>query len=542
MELKILAETPQQKGKEFERLMAMVLDRLGYTNFRFNIHATGMELDIKANHKVTNNPIICECKAHQEEIGSTDLVTFYGKFNTEKGVDETTKGLFFSVSGFNGTAVEWYDRYVPSYDKNNFKIFNNDEIIKLLIQTGFLISENELEEKIESHVNHRLEKRYIVFIEFRPYFVQIYRINDESLRFSILTGEGNLASKAIYDQISKLDGELSRIPLVDLEIVDKVILSLLDMNKKSQKQISEEITETYDNVKFALEDMKSDNILESEIQNSEEIFSLNEDITTLTKLVKRFYDSKSQFIFMSSKYLENSINDKYLDYLSNRFKIDFEKDYKTMLLRSSKIFPTVLYYLLLSNVASYTNYYEQKLVISKSSEIPQIDTSVISGLTTELLQIMLNDFKKMPAKYQSEKGIDGHYLQINLRLASEFSLILDIKSDGRFMLMKAGGPIKIGELVSASDMSVFLRTGNIQMSLQLLDDAIKYFDKVIEGTDNKDWLKAAWTHKGLCHMAKGDHTNANSCFDKALEIDPNLIEAKRNKENCKELEKQHKTD
>ena len=67
-------------------------------------------------------------------------------------------------------------------------------------------------------------------------------------------------------------------------------------------------------------------------------------------------------------------------------------------------------------------------------------------------------------------------------------------------------------------MSGFLRTGNIQMSLQLLDDAIKHFDKVIDGTDNKDWLKAAWTHKGLCYMAKEDYPKADNCFNKALEI------------------------
>jgi tetratricopeptide (TPR) repeat protein len=541
MNLKILAETSQQKGKQFERLMAMILDKSGYTNFRFDIHATGMELDIKANHKVTNDPITCECKAHQDEIASRELVTFYGKFNAEKGHSKLTKGFFFSTSGFNGTAVEWYEKSVPIYDKDNFKIFNNYEIIKLLIQTGFLISEEELEEKIKSHVNHKLEKRYIIFIEFRPYFVQIYRINEESQRFVILTGEGNLASRTIYDQILKLDSEISGIPMVNLEILDKVILSLLDRNIKSQKQISEEITETYDNVKFALEDLKSDDILDIKIQKSEEIFSLKEDIVTLTKLVKRFYNSKYQFTFMSSKYLENSINDEYLDHLSDRFKIDFEKDHKTMLLRSSKIFPSVLYYLLLSDVTPYTNYYKQKLEISKGSEMSQIDTSVISGFTTELLQIMLNDFKKMPTKYQFEKGIDGHYLQINLRLASEFNLIFDIKSDGRLMLMKAGGPIKIGELDSASDMSVFLRTGNIQMSLQLLDDAINYFDKVIKGTDNKDWLKAAWTHKGLCYMAKEDYPKADNCFDKALEIDPELIQAKQNKEKCKELEKQRNT-
>ena len=70
----------------------------------------------------------------------------------------------------------------------------------------------------------------------------------------------------------------------------------------------------------------------------------------------------------------------------------------------------------------------------------QIDIDVIGGFISELSQIMWNDFKKMPKKYQSEKGIDGYYLQIDLRLASEFKLIFALKSDGRFVLMKAGIP------------------------------------------------------------------------------------------------------
>jgi hypothetical protein len=45
MRIKILGKTDQLKGRAFERLMCILLYYLGYTDFRFDIHYTGMEID-----------------------------------------------------------------------------------------------------------------------------------------------------------------------------------------------------------------------------------------------------------------------------------------------------------------------------------------------------------------------------------------------------------------------------------------------------------------------------------------------------------------
>lgn len=49
-----------------------------------NVRTTGMELDILAKHKVTKEQILCECKAHDHEIGPQDLNDFFGKLNHQR--------------------------------------------------------------------------------------------------------------------------------------------------------------------------------------------------------------------------------------------------------------------------------------------------------------------------------------------------------------------------------------------------------------------------------------------------------------------------
>jgi hypothetical protein len=62
LKIKILGKTRQRKGRTFERFMKIILDHMDYTDFRPNPRYTGMEIDIKAKHKVKDESLICECR------------------------------------------------------------------------------------------------------------------------------------------------------------------------------------------------------------------------------------------------------------------------------------------------------------------------------------------------------------------------------------------------------------------------------------------------------------------------------------------------
>jgi restriction endonuclease Mrr len=109
LEIRILGATPQKKGRAFENLMHIILDKLDYADFMSPVSTTGMEFDIITKDKRTQESVLCECKAHDEPIATGDLLKFFGKLCHERSKNKALRGAFFSTSGFNGTALKNYD-------------------------------------------------------------------------------------------------------------------------------------------------------------------------------------------------------------------------------------------------------------------------------------------------------------------------------------------------------------------------------------------------------------------------------------------------
>ena len=151
----MLADSTQEKGSAFERLMVLILDKLGYTDIRTKVHTTGMELDIEARHKVTGRSVLCECKAHVEEIGTDELKKFLGTLAHERSIHKDELGMFFSLSGFKGTARRWYDELDDEH-KEFLKIYDNFGIFELLKQADVIIDEQEIKTIIEKNTDNVL--------------------------------------------------------------------------------------------------------------------------------------------------------------------------------------------------------------------------------------------------------------------------------------------------------------------------------------------------------------------------------------------------
>lgn len=227
MRIKVLGENPDVKGKSFEKLMVTILDRLGYDDIITRIHTTGMELDIEAKHKVTKNPLICECKAFDQPIGTSHLTDFLGKIVHEETDTITPDGKFFSLSGFIGTASKWYDELKPT-TKERFKIYGNEGVISLLNDSGLLLPSEHIDKIIRKNTEYSLGERYGVFFESYLYIVQILKIGGSASHYIILTAEGEIVHKTIEEAVVKLDETLQSLTRIDLAILEKVTLNLLE--------------------------------------------------------------------------------------------------------------------------------------------------------------------------------------------------------------------------------------------------------------------------------------------------------------------------
>ncbi len=81
--IRILGRTPNEIGDQFEHLTKQLLGRQGFGSFVRNAYETGAEIDLRASHRVTNTPVLCECKAHTEPVNTRDLKDFYAQLEKE---------------------------------------------------------------------------------------------------------------------------------------------------------------------------------------------------------------------------------------------------------------------------------------------------------------------------------------------------------------------------------------------------------------------------------------------------------------------------
>jgi len=104
--IRILEKDANRRGDLFGRLMADLFVALGYEQPRLNIHKSGRELDLTADHRLEPRRAIGECKATLEPIGGDDLNKFVGALDVEQEDKHPITGYFISLAGFKETAIE----------------------------------------------------------------------------------------------------------------------------------------------------------------------------------------------------------------------------------------------------------------------------------------------------------------------------------------------------------------------------------------------------------------------------------------------------
>ncbi len=140
--LKILAvgNSPQAqaqaRGKLFEKLMAEVLRHYGYSIDRTpNVNYAGMEIDIEGKAIATNIPLYAECKCYENEIDSSKLQAFYGKYMALWLRDKRCQGLFIALPGINSHAKGFYRDNCEGKSEITVILMEEDKVLEAIFQT-----------------------------------------------------------------------------------------------------------------------------------------------------------------------------------------------------------------------------------------------------------------------------------------------------------------------------------------------------------------------------------------------------------------------
>lgn len=94
--IRIIEKDNNRHGDLFGRLMGDLFFALGYGQPRLNVHKSGRELDLSAEHRVEPRRAIAECKATADPIGGDDLNKFVGVVDAEHDGKRPITGYFIS--------------------------------------------------------------------------------------------------------------------------------------------------------------------------------------------------------------------------------------------------------------------------------------------------------------------------------------------------------------------------------------------------------------------------------------------------------------
>jgi len=98
------------RGHLFERFFALLLEAHGYeaaTAERVDVTSDGVEIDIRARHRMTKALALAECKAYSTPVAAKELMAFVGKLVAERDESaEDIDGFFVCIPKLTQPAVE----------------------------------------------------------------------------------------------------------------------------------------------------------------------------------------------------------------------------------------------------------------------------------------------------------------------------------------------------------------------------------------------------------------------------------------------------
>lgn len=214
--IRILAPL-KEAGDCFARLVADLFFTLGYDHPRLNIHKTGREIDVFAQHRTESRIAMAECKASSRPSGGDDINKFYGVLDAERRgrniqikegeVAEELVGYFISLAGYTETALE----QEGELRGRRLKLLNGKQIVEELVKGRIVVSPKrafakagqyaaglpDLISREEQLIAHSIGWVWIVYFSF----------NAQITHFALVHGDGEILSSDLATRIIEADQE-----------------------------------------------------------------------------------------------------------------------------------------------------------------------------------------------------------------------------------------------------------------------------------------------------------------------------------------------
>jgi len=188
--------------------MADLFVALGYEQPRLNVHKSGRELDLSAEHRLEPRRAVAECKATAEPIGGDAVNKFVGVLDAERGDKKKhpVTGYFISLAGFKETAIE----QEKQGRRTKIVTLTGPQVVNELVKGRILIGKEhatELAGRCSAALDHLvLDPRAELLAHERGWIWCVYYTQGKTrTHFALIHSDGTPLARALADDVIATD-------------------------------------------------------------------------------------------------------------------------------------------------------------------------------------------------------------------------------------------------------------------------------------------------------------------------------------------------
>lgn len=541
MRIKILASSKKERGHFLEQLTKILLDELGYTDFRPRLHPSGITLDIKARHKITLTPLYCHAKAASREIGLKEFKRVFTRYLKKRQKAKKLIGLFLSFSGFHPTVLKWYNS-LQNEAKSGFYLMSDDKIYTLLRRARLVGSAEALEASIRSKIQAEFGPRSLLFFEGRFYWTQVVSLTRKTRGYLVLDAYGEPVGAYLARELKKLDGSLEGKRFIDLCAREKILLSLIDLGQKDVETLAKETKEPLSTLRNVLQEIVQEKLVMVEAgpppRGRHDRYTLRQDFDVFLFLARQFLEGPHRFKFLNSRFASQMLELGLVPYLERRFRLKLTEQDRTGLSRLLSVSPSALQFALFApNESFFATWQDLETRLIPPGEKERWRILCLARLHADILCHFLADVGSAHfSTLLQNKGVKAFLYRITAKAATPKEVFFSLQAESRMPEV----PPLAGPSYHPSDLDLHLEKGLAFLNLQEYDYAAEFLEAAIKEAKDPQQLALAWTSKGRCLLHQKRYSGAIACFNEALRHDNTSKVAWLEKAIClKELGDQH---
>lgn len=347
--VRVLGRNANHVGDLFELLMKELLARQGFASFVRNAYKTGAEIDLRAAHRVTAQPLLCECKARGRRLDTNAIKVFFAEWTKEHATDQRLYAFVISLSGYSGTARQWYLE-LDAGTRQQFALLDSDDLLRQLEDSGAILSAAGVVELLcQRYSLEHVEDQWLSYSDSGLTWMLKYRTSSGEHLFTIVGPKGETLPTWRTAAVAKLLRRHVRgADFFGLDVRRKVQIHLFRNTAFSRDDLAAAIGESSPDVVAALAHLAQ----EGRIVRSAEYYSLSHDVVHFVNAAREFLETDDAVAFASSAYAQHIIGlPALIRYIDGRYHLEMEASEREALVGLMRMSPSALRYALFTDSA-----------------------------------------------------------------------------------------------------------------------------------------------------------------------------------------------